>query len=258
MNKRIFALVFVVMSILDSAWCQTKLTVCTWNIGKFGEGEMSGYQGDNPQEKVKEWKAWLKSHRVDIIGLNEWWEWFDKGKTINSEEELIAPLYANRYIANPIKSPWITNGLATNYKVKPGSQTWINLVDPYYFALIETLIIDGHEVDVISAHIPWRKQYHAASLDVLHQELKRHKTFIFLGDTNCSHMEQSDFYVKDGYNMANPFKGRWLPTYADGSAIDNVITSPNIKITKVWSSPSGLYKGDHNPFFAKLVIHWDK
>ena len=232
------------------------LSVGTWNVGHFNSGSLGGYQKDDYAEAVIRWRDFVGSHKPDILNVEEWNVTFDKGGQLNALNEIIRPWYNNIYMEQPRQNAWILNGIFTNYPVDPFSFRYFNLSQSAYYGLAMTVIIDGHELDVLCGHIPWDSEYHANGLQALKSELRKHKTFIFLGDTNSTEEEQLLFQNEEGYHLANPVDGQWLVTTGAGSSIDNVITSSNITISQVSVAPSGLYEGDHFPLFCNLEIQW--
>ena len=158
---------------------------------------------------------------------------------------------------------WIFNGIATNY-------TLTNLRQQYwageYYALIGDLKIGDKIITVMSSHIPWQKEWHAAALDALLAEMKQYEYVICFGDFNATDEEQLRFRDA-GFNLANGGHQGWFGTAwgsltlsglrgAPDKNIDNIMTSPNIKIMNVSAPRTCVNDQDHLPVFADLVITW--
>lgn len=241
-----------------------KLKVCSYNIGHFNQGSLGGFQLNKnvAQAEMQKWKQWIGQQGLDILSLNEWNTYFDKDSVYNAQEYLLDPFYST--VKWGENKRWIFNGIATNYKLTNIRQkNW----DGDYYALIGDMQIGDEIITVISTHIPWQKNLHDNSLNMLIEELKKYKYFICLGDMNASDQNQLKFTAQ-GFNMANGGHLGWFNT-CGGKAlksgyqgamdynIDNIITSSNIKIFNVSAPTTGLNDLDHLPIIADLVITWN-
>src|SRR5690606_2368010 len=157
-----------------------KLRVATFNVGHFNQGVAGGLEvrgeavyGKEGKQRYAQmemlaWRDWISRQSLDIIGVQEWNTYFDADSTVHAEEELLKPFYKNVYFGDGHK--WIFNGIATNY-------TLTNLRQQYwageYYALIGELKIGDKIITVMSSHIPWQKEWHAAALDALLTEMKK-------------------------------------------------------------------------------------
>ena len=250
-----------------------KLRVATFNVGHFNQGVAGGLEvrgeavyGKEGKQRYAQmemlaWRDWISRESLDIIGVQEWNTHFDADSTIHAEEELLKPFYQNVYFGDGHK--WIFNGIATNYKLT-------NLRQQYwageYYALIGDLKIGDKIITVMSSHIPWQKEWHAAALDALLAEMKKYEYLIIFGDFNATDEEQLRFRDA-GFNIANGGHQGWFGTAwgsltqsglrgAPDKNIDNIMTSPNIKIMNVSAPLTGLNDQDHLPVLADLVITW--
>ena len=277
--KYLFFLPLIYIVYVDQALAQTpdgtplKLRVATFNVGHFNQGvagglevrgdAVSGKEGKQryAQMEMLAWRDWISRQSLDIIGVQEWNTYFNADSTIQAEEELLKPFYQNVYFGDANK--WIFNGIATNYKLT-------NLRQQYwageYYALIGDLKIGDKIITVISSHIPWQKEWHTAALDALLAEMKKYEYVICFGDFNATDEEQLRFR-DEGINLANGGHQGWFGTAwgslklsglrgAPDKNIDNIMTSPNIKIMNVSAPLTGLNDQDHLPVLADLVITW--
>ncbi|WP_160068692.1 endonuclease/exonuclease/phosphatase family protein [Sphingobacterium bovisgrunnientis] len=241
-----------------------KLKVCSYNIGHFNQGSLGGFQLNKnvAEAELKRWKQWIGKEGFDILSVNEWNSYFDKDSIYNAQQHLLDPFYSTVVMGESKR--WIFNGLASNYKLTNIRQkNW----DGDYYAIIGDMHVGDEIITVISTHIPWQKDWHDNSLNMLIQELKKYKYFICLGDMNASDKNQLKF-TSQGFNMANGGHLGWFNT-CGGKAlksgyqgaidynIDNIITSSNIKIFNVSAPMTGLNDLDHLPIIADLVISWN-
>jgi endonuclease/exonuclease/phosphatase family metal-dependent hydrolase len=237
----------------------TKMHIGTYNVGHFNNGDLGGYQGDDPDVQLSKWNSWISQQKFDIFAVEEWNLYFDKNKTIDAKTDLLASNFKNVYFG-PLHT-WIYNGIATNYTVDKVSVRYVSWDEDYY-ALIEEMNIDGHVLTVMSTHIPWKTATHTTALNKLISEMKKYDNLICLGDMNALDSEQLNF-VTEGFNIANGGDEGFFKTVNDSSktsdySIDNIVTSSNIKITNVSAPVSGLSDNDHNPLEADVEITWNK
>lgn len=269
MNYRNFSLLCLFLFCNLWAIAQTvdrtplKLRVGSYNIGHFNQGSLGGFSGlkGHAQAELMHWKTWVGTQNLDILALQEWNTYFDKDSTYHADEELLAPFYQNRYWGKANR--WIYNGIATNYHLTNVRQVdW----DGDYYAIIGDLQVGEKIITVISTHIPWQKDWHDRSLDMLIQELQKYEYFICMGDINAKDENQLKF-TDAGFNMANGGHLGWFPTAASAltksgrkgepnTNIDNIITSANIKIFNISAPKTGLNDLDHLPIIADLVVTW--
>jgi len=241
-----------------------KLRVCSYNIGHFNQGSLGGFQLDKnvAEAELKRWKQWVGNQAFDILSVNEWNPHFDKDSTFNAQAHLLDPFYSTVVLGEHKR--WIFNGFATNYKITNIRQkNW----DGDYYAIFGDMHVGDQVITVISTHIPWQKNLHDNSLNMLIEELKKYEYFICLGDMNASDNNQL-LFTKAGFNMANGGHLGWFNTCGgkalksghQGAAdynIDNIVTSSNIKIFNVSAPTTGLNDVDHLPIIADVVITWN-
>lgn len=252
-----------------------KLRVGTFNVGHFNQGIKGGLEirgkGAYPNNKTVTgkyvlgqmlgWRKWIGAQSLDIFAVEEWNYYFDQDSTFKATDELLKPYYNNIHFGT--QNTWIYNGIATNYQLT-------NIREKHwsgeYYALIGDIKIGETTLTFISTHIPWQKQTHAPALQALLQELKKYPYFICCGDMNASDKDQL-LFKQAGFNIANGGNMGWFPTtpgalarmgMLDGANrhIDQIVTSPNIKIMNVSAPHTGLNDEDHLPILADLVVTW--
>lgn len=272
MNRIAFLILFLSMAFyVNGQTFPLKLRVATYNVGHFNQGWAGGFRFmGNPNAKkehkagvaekqIAAWRQWISEQSLDFLGVQEWNRFFDADSLFNAEKELLTPFYNNVYFGK--EHTWIYNGIATNY-------TLTNIRTKYtygdYYALIGDLQIADKTITIISMHIPWQEDWHVPALDELIEDLKQYEYFICFGDTNSSDKEQMRFR-EAGFNMANGGYQGWFGTAGgkltlegrqgkEDTNIDNIITSPNIKIMNVSAPQTGLNDLDHLPVIADVII----
>lgn len=252
-----------------------KLRVGTFNVGHFNQGMKGGLEirgkaaypdnkavtGKYVLGQMLGWRKWIGEQSLDIFAMEEWNYYFDQDSTFKATDELLKPYYNQIYFGD--QHTWIYNGIATNYHLTNVRQKYWS--DDYY-ALIADLKIGQTTITFISTHIPWQKKTHAPGMQGLLQELKKYPYFICCGDMNASDADQL-LFKKAGYNIANGGNMGWFATapgdlarkgMVDGpdKHIDQIVTSPNIKIMHVSAPHTGLNDEDHLPILADLVVTW--
>lgn len=250
-----------------------KIRVATYNVGHFNQGVAGGLEvrgeavyGKEGKRKYAElemieWREWISRESLDILAVQEWNSFFDVDSTFVAEDELLQPFYKNIYFGDEHR--WIYNGIATNYKLT-------NLRQQYwagdYYALIGDLKVGEKTITIMSTHIPWQKEWHAAALDSLMATMQQYEYLICFGDFNATDDEQLRF-KEAGFNLANGGHQGWFGTAAGSlkltgrqggpdKNIDNIMTTSNIKIMNVSAPYTGLNDHDHLPVLADLIITW--
>lgn len=269
-----FLLYFLQLSLVSvlifpSSFAQTseplplRLRVGTYNVGHFNQGRLGGFQGEGRivESDLNRWRKWIGEQSLDLFGVNEWNRYFDKDSTFQAKEELLDSYYKHVYLGT--ENTWIYNGFAANFELyNIREEVWAG----EYYAIIGELRVQDKTIHVISTHLPWQKEWHDQSVRDLIQLLGGYEYFICLGDMNARD-ENQRLFTEAGFNMANGGAMGWFPTNANRTAssgymgkedvnIDNIVTSPNIKIMNVRVPQTGLNDLDHFPVMADLIITW--
>jgi endonuclease/exonuclease/phosphatase family metal-dependent hydrolase len=233
-----------------------KIRVGTYNVGHFNQGKLGGYQESDAQQAAKRWRAWIKQQSLDIFFVNEWDVHFDKAGTMNATELLLEPIYSDVLFGK--KNKWIYNGIATNLKLSNLRQ--VALTHKQYYATLADWNCGNAVITLMSVHVPWQECCHETSIDALIAELKKHKYVICGGDLNAP--DRNVLKIKAaGFNVANGGDEGWFCTAAarcgtttNDVHIDNIITTKNIKLSKVAAPNTGLNDLDHLPIMADATI----
>lgn len=233
-----------------------KIRVGTYNVGHFNQGKLGGYQQSDAKEAAERWRAWIKQQSLDVFFVNEWDVHFDKAGTMNATEVLLKPTYHNVLFGK--KNKWIYNGIATNFKLSNLRQ--VELTHKDYYATLADWHLANTVITLMSVHIPWQQCCNESSIDALIEELKKHKYLICAGDLNAP--DRNVLKIKGvGFNVANGGDEGWFCTAAvrcstttNDVHIDNIITTRNIKISRVAAPNTGLNDLDHLPIMADVAI----
>lgn len=248
----VLSIMFILINMLSGAMVfadtpetnKSDIVIGTFNIGA----------GLNPD--VNELRKLTESYHVDIVGLQE----VDRNTARNDYDMLTsfgATSYPHTYYSKAMDHAGgdYGVGIASKYPMHSESTTFVetNASDePRVFqrVLIEK---DGKEIAVYNTHLSFestevRKKQFAqikAALDSDNTEYK-----VVLGDFNSDQDNAEYYYFLDNYNIANGKAGVWHDTYniSDSTmktyAVDNIITSKNIHVSKVEMVETKL--SDHN------------
>lgn len=242
----------------------TKLSVMTYNIGRFSYGVEPKYLDNDFDEKLLNYKKYFSSAEADIIGLQECNDYLDGATTgtITSDNAIFDYLYPYHVNNNGnvcLKSKYElsntkTETFSTGRKICSG-----------------VLKIDGKSIYVASVHFsPDSSGEPKRQIEVteLIEKLSAHEYFVCFGDFNAATTDLFTPFLDAGMKLAN---GGYLPfewTYSYNSSdytsdvpsdriryFDNIICSSNIVISN--SSRNNVYtqlSSDHIPFVAELLI----
>lgn len=239
------------------------LTLMTYNCGGYYIGS-----GTNvPSDKVNLYKGVLHSimeaNSADIMCVQEHWTNFSTGITA---ESIIREYYDD----------WGENGGSTTYGGRATASRLPVLSRSYWtFSKVgsqgncyDTVVnVGGKSVHVLSIHLDWVQQdRQALQVRELLTWAADKEYFVICGDFNseCTARSGEDWYsvlkpFEDvGYTLGNGGKFGFKITSA-GYALDNIITSPNIVIEKVWRDETKLHTEgveavDHLPLCARMVV----
>jgi endonuclease/exonuclease/phosphatase family metal-dependent hydrolase len=233
-----------------------KIRVGTYNVGHFNQGKLGGYQESDPKDAAERWRTWIKQQSLDVFFVNEWDLHFDKAGAMDATELLLKPTYDNVLFGK--KNKWIYNGIATNFKISNLRQVELTFKD--YYATLADWQVANTVITLMSVHVPWQQCCHETSIDALIVELKKHQYLICGGDLNAP--DRNVLKIKNaGFNVANGGDEGWFCTAAARCStttndvhIDNIITTRNIRISRVAAPNSGLNDLDHLPIMADVTI----
>ncbi|MBR5738708.1 MAG: endonuclease/exonuclease/phosphatase family protein [Lachnospiraceae bacterium] len=240
-----------------------KLRVATHNICHMGLNPIdrkelfpggayrNGYEADMVEEMKYYWKAVESSFSADLMGLQEYFHWFDLARKIRTDAEVYVPFGYT-----------VTNGghglaLASKVPVTLEIETTFAPISERRWQKFRTKI-GGTELAVFNMHPmpggpPKRPESPAIrqkEYAFIIEELKKEETFILFGDYNGrTNLEYAPF-ADAGFPMTNT----GLVTVEGGQMCDNIVVSPNIKIERVEIFDKQFHVSDHAVLYAELLI----
>lgn len=123
--------------------------------------------------------------------------------------------------------------------------------------------VNGKAVSIYNTHLTWEDQaLRASQMRVLYNEMEADSSpyKIITGDFNAQESnDEFDLFLRN-YHIANGWKENWLDTYIPSdatmmtNAIDNIITTRNMKITNVEAKEVSAVGSDHRALIATYEL----
>ena len=237
----------------DMASAPVRLSVCSYNVGLYSYGISSD---EPPADANDNLSDFLSQYPFDMMGVQE------NRATVNGKN--INETVYNDYFFSQFN---VGNGcgIKSQYQLtNTGSGNFTAGNRPYVYG---TLNIGNKEVFVMSVHLGLYLADRTSNYTELLSMLAQHERFIVFGDFNAANeypaedkAEQSqdeyDTFIEAGYTVANG--GRWglISTVEQvTNYLDNVIVSPNIKMTS--AKTLDVYNdmdSDHIPLVVDIVV----
>ena len=241
----------------ESASFPTKLTVMTYNIGRFSYGVSPYYLSEDYAEKLANYKRFFSEKQCDIVGLQEQNVYLD-GATSGSVLANSA-IFNYLYPYNMDSDNWTC--IKSKFPLKnKGSGSFTASNRTYVYA---TTKVDGKDIFLMCVHTtPNEGETEEAKRIAEVQEIisivSGKEYFIVFGDFNALSTSLYDYFLNAGFHIAN---GGYLPfevTYphSEGYSLDNIVTSSNIIVD--FSAAQDVYddlSSDHIPFIANLTVN---
>lgn len=257
---------------IDQVPLSNVFTLMSYNCGGYYLGT-----GTNvPTDKKSQFEAILRTivhnNNCDVMCVQEHHHNFSGDVTA---ESILSDYYAS-FFENGGDTQYGGRLTATNKTVSSSSH-WSFSQQSAQGNCLETVIsIAGKEVHILSVHLDWQNQ---ARQELQAQELlnwaSEKEYFVICGDFNsvCFGDTDTDYltvikpFLDAGYHCANCSSFGFIPTFymegnsGDGSSLDQIITSGNIRIHRVWTDQTKRGNAevgesvDHLPICAELVIN---
>lgn len=230
-----------------------KIKVGTFNIGKFGYGVSGGYNKEDIDEAILNWNKTLSKCELDILGVQEFYNYFDVGNKRKSRKEIFNNIFSTT------KTGLLEQAICSNfdlYNINCGMLDYSNpMKRPYLKGYFK---VNNRDIAFIVCHLnPDDEDARSRERRELIDLLKNEKAFILTGDFNAINILEYVDYKTAGFNLANGGAFGIFNTYIHQDyPLDNIITSPNIKIGNVEKLKDGL-TSDHNMLIADLLIAID-
>lgn len=202
--------------------------------------EISGLMKEN-------WKNVYSGFSADLIGLQEYCEWFDLGHTKTTAETVFRPF--GYEIVHPGRGLAVATRFALEPVYESDFQPVSNRRRQKFYAEI-----DGKRVAILNSHPTPRLDggdVRQAEYRILMEDFAKETYFIAFGDYNARTAEEFRIFEEAGYPMAN----RGIGTVRkSGCTCDNIIVSPNIRILKTELFDPDYLLSDHQVLYAEIEI----
>lgn len=229
----------------------SKFRILHSNVGAFN------YPDDTTSntQYIKNWKQMLNDQNVDSINACEWTDSFNSQ---NMSSELIEPLMRNESKGhnNALMSSY--KGDMTNLGVLTVTSSVGDLSTYAYHALKSKLFVGDKEVILYEVHLAYSPGYETLR-QAQYQDLiddvttNGYKYVIFAGDFNAQTISEYDIFKNNGYTLCNGGYTGEYDTLRDITA-DNIIFTPNIKLSTFKVIEGYNLNTDHKPIMAELSI----
>ncbi len=236
-----------------------KLNVATHNICHLGldptdRSELvdgayrNGYDADKVPLMRAAWAAVYAPLGADLIGIQEYYPWFDGARTIPTDGEIFRPYGLKRHGGG--------HGIAvaSRFELVPVSEGVFEGVSDRYRQKFY-LDLDGIRLAIFNAHPTPKgseegRRLRRAEYEALLREFGREPYFVAFGDFNARTAEEYAPFRAAGYPMANT----GIRTVETGSMTDNIIASPNLRIGNVRLCDPAFTLSDHAVLAAEIEL----
>ena len=233
----------------------------SFNVGNWWWGVGQGIPEDQPGG-MDAWAYAYEHMNADIYGLQEMYPvmYTFQNTTVLPEDYWSSKFYY-KSTAGDIR--WrnlkMYNGFLSRHELNNYSYGYVGDAHPTFNRLYTKAYITIGEVKVavFSFHTSPSEDSAKARVDQINEIaeiLSKEDYFIAMGDFNTPVSADYDAFRKAGYNIANHGQFGAISTYYySENPIDNIVTSSNIKINKVYREQF-LGASDHWPLSAELTI----
>lgn len=234
------------------------IKVATMNYGLWNDGVVKFVEDDKVEPVLAAWKRLLRENDVDILAGQEWLCFFDRSKTMRSNNCLFAELYPYQYTTETGHGKNLVSKTAcTEYSVNNFSNTTGRQYTKAY------TIIQDKKICLLNAHCSLEPDFlihRKAEFEELIRIMNDEEYAILFGDFNAYSVAEFDLFRQAGYGIANGGECGTFDTWTNfdkpsswkNKAIDNIIVSHNIRILNVRADRRDL--SDHNMLIANLVL----
>ena len=240
-----------------------KLKVATHNICHMGLNPITrlelfeggayrnGYEAEMVEEMKHYWNAVESSFSADLMGLQEYFYWFDLARKIKTDEEVFAPYgYTVSYGGHGL-------AIASKIPVNPEREETFAPVSERRWQKYRATV-GTHDLAVFNMHPmpggppsrPLSPEIRQKEYAMIIEELKKEEYFVLFGDFNGRTNAEYQIFADAGFPMANT----GLSTVETGSMCDNIVVSPNMKIERVEIYDKQFNVSDHAVLYAEVLI----
>ena len=205
-----------------------------------------GYEADAVEMMRRNWKEVYSSFSADLIGLQEYYYWFDQAHEIITEQEIFVPA------GYQLEDDDMGLALASKYAAQ---KVYALSFEPVSKRRRQKFYVDvdGRRIAVFNSHPTPKdnREIRKKEYELLIEEYKREECFVAFGDYNAQTADEFEIFSKAGFPMANTGLGTVIRT---GATCDNIIVSPNIRIEAVKLYDEKFTLSDHKILYAEITL----
>lgn len=250
-----------------------RLKVASYNVGGWYIGSGTNIPTEEKSVFVPMQQQILSELDADVCCFQEYWGTMCEDGTLASTVE--SGIFGHIETTNA-DTQWNGHAIATKDKAISDYQS-IDFEHQYISAPNYQkcyITVGEKQVCLINTHLSTQADPRIPQAEELLAAVANEEYFVLFGDLNtnitCFASEEArtviGAFLSEGYHAANVSDGRFFISYypdttieSGTKALDNIITSPNIKINSAWTNPYKFdantgKKIDHVPLIAELVI----
>ena len=232
----------------------TKLTIATWNVGVFNNGEPPiGMPDDSVETNLPKIKSLITSFEADILIITEYASFLNQGKSRNTYDEVLKQSYPYTHYT---RDAW--TAIFSKY---PFSVVLITSPDRRDY-LLGSVNIDGTTIGLGAIHPRSASGTQATEARIADHNMvidffADYDKAIVAGDFNTYEDRELNVYRDADWSLGNCGCFGYIDTYRPHTRawyIDNIITK-GIQIDNFYKIDNRADVSDHYPVVAKLSLH---
>ena len=232
----------------------TKLTIATWNVGVFNNGEPPiGMPDDSVEANLPKIKSLITSFEADILIITEYASFLNQGKSRNTYDEVLKQFYPYTHYT---RDAW--TAIFSKY---PFSVVLITSPDRRDY-LLGSVNIDGTTIGLGAIHPRSASGTQATEARIADHNMvidffADYDKAIVAGDFNTYEDRELNVYRDADWSLGNCGCFGYIDTYRPHTRawyIDNIITK-GIQIDNFYKIDNRADVSDHYPVVAKLSLH---
>ena len=232
----------------------TKLTIATWNVGVFNNGEPPiGMPDDSVEANLPKIKSLITSFEADILIITEYASFLNQGKSRNTYDEVLKQFYPYTHYT---RDAW--TAIFSKY---PFSVELITSPDRRDY-LLGSVNIDGTTIGLGAIHPRSASGTQATEARIADHNMvidffADYDKAIVAGDFNTYEDRELNVYRDADWSLGNCGYFGYIDTYRPHTRawyIDNIITK-GIQIDNFYKIDNRADVSDHYPVVAKLSLH---
>ena len=235
-----------------------RLKVATHNICHMGKNPIdrtelfpdqtyrNGYEADMVSLMKRNWREVQSSCAADLIGIQEFFPWFDLAHTIETAKEVYEP-YGYQVSDGGY-------GLAVASRI-PLEKVYEKDFAPASARRRQKFYLDygGKKIAVFNCH-PMPKtengEIRQREYALLIEDFRKEENFIAFGDFNGRKPVEYEIFMEAGYPIANG----GIMSVENGLVCDNIVISPNFRFDRIEVHDRDFTVSDHAMLYAEILI----